>query len=67
MMLRVQLFQPLARDVRVNLRCRNIRMPEQQLHDSQVGAVVQQMRRKRMAQGMRGYRFGEPGLRRIAL
>ena len=41
MMLRVQLFQPLARDVRVDLRRRNIRMPEQQLHDSEIGAVIQ--------------------------
>ena len=61
-MLRVQLLQSFARYVRINLRRRNIRMPEQQLHDSQIGAVIQQVRGKRMAQGMRRNRLGEPGL-----
>ncbi len=53
MMHRVDLLQPLARDVRVNLRGRDVRMAEQQLHDAQVGAVVQQVRRERVAQRMR--------------
>ena len=49
MMLRMQALQPLARNVGVNLRCGQIRMPEQHLHHAQIGAVVQQVCRKGMA------------------
>ena len=53
MVLRVQLLQPLARDVRVDRRRRDVGVAEQQLHDAQVGAVIEQMRRERMAQHVR--------------
>ena len=52
-MLRVQLLQPLARDVRVDLRGRDVGMAEQQLHDAQIGAVVEEVRRERVAQHVR--------------
>jgi hypothetical protein len=42
--LRMQRSQTLARDVRIDRCRRNIRMPKQQLHGPQVGAVVYQMR-----------------------
>ena len=53
MVLRVQLLQPLARDVRVDRRRRDVGVAEQQLHDAQIRAVVQEMRRERVAQHVR--------------
>lgn len=49
MVMRMHLLQPLARNVRVDRRRRNVGMTEQQLHGAQIGTVVQQMRRERMA------------------
>lgn len=49
----MQRLQPLTGDVRINLRCRNIRMTEKQLDDTQIGSVIEQVRSKRMAQDMR--------------
>lgn len=45
----VQFFQALASDVRIDLRCRQVAVPEQHLHDSKIGASVQQMRRESVA------------------
>src|SRR3989344_6447728 len=56
MMFRMQALQPLTRNMRVNLRRGQVRMPEQHLHHAQIGAVVQQVRRKRMAQRVRRQR-----------
>lgn len=53
MMFSVQLLQPLPRYVRIYLRGRNVGMPEQQLHDPQIGPVVDEMRRERVPQRMR--------------
>ena len=46
-------FQSLLIDMRVNLRRRNIRMPEHFLDDPQIGPVRQEVCRKRMSQEMR--------------
>jgi len=46
MMALVQLLQPLARDMRIDSRGRDVRMAEQQLNDAQIGAVIQEVRRK---------------------
>ncbi len=43
-MLGMQLLQARAGNVGVNLRGRNIGMPQEQLHHPQVSAVVEQMR-----------------------
>jgi hypothetical protein len=56
MMLRVQRFKSLSGYVCVNLRRRDIRMPEQHLHHPQIRAMIEQMRGKRMAQYMGGQR-----------
>ena len=53
MMFRVQLLQSLAGDVRVDLGRRDVGVPEQELHYAQIGAVVQEVGRECMAQGMR--------------
>src|SRR3989454_8998444 len=53
----VDLSQPLAVDVRVDLRRRDVRMAEHDLHGSQIGAPLQKMRREGVAQHMRA----EPG------
>ena len=53
MMPRVQLLHALPRHMGVNLRRRNIRVPEQQLHHAQIGAVIEQMRCESMTQRMR--------------
>ena len=48
-----QALQPLLHHMGVDLRGRDVGVAEQRLHDAQVGAVVQQMARKRMTQHMR--------------
>ena len=53
MVLRVELLQPLARDVRVDRGRRDVGMPEQQLHDAQVRAVVEEVRGEGVAQDVR--------------
>jgi hypothetical protein len=50
MMLSVQLFHALARDVGIYLRRGKVAVTQQHLHDAQVGAVVQQVRGKRVTQ-----------------
>ena len=46
MVLCVQGFQAFAGDMRVDLRRRYVRMAEQQLNDTQVGAVVEKVTRR---------------------
>ena len=53
MMRLMQRLKALLRNMRINLGGRQITMAEQQLHNSQVGAVIQKVGRKRMAQCMR--------------
>ncbi len=48
-----QAFQSLFDDVGIDLRGRNIGVAEQRLDDSQIGSVVQEMRREGMTQHMR--------------
>ena len=44
--LRVQLLEPFARHVRVDLRGRYVGVPEQQLHYAQIRAVIEQVGRE---------------------
>ena len=53
MMLRVQLLQSLAGDVRIDRRRRDVGVAEQQLDNPKIGTVVQQMRGESMAQRVR--------------
>ena len=48
-----QTLQPLLEHVSVDLRGGNIGVAEERLHDTQVGAVVQQMARESMPQHVR--------------
>ena len=48
-----QAFEPLLDHMGIDLRGRDIGMAEQRLHDAQIGAVVQKMAGKRVAQHMR--------------
>src|SRR4029077_21126702 len=66
-MLGVQLLEPLARHVRVDLCGRKIAVPEQHLHHAQVRAVIEQVRGEGVPEGMRGELLGDPGLARVAL
>ena len=50
MMLPVHFLQALARDVRINLRRRQITVTQQHLHDPQIGASIQQVRRESVTQ-----------------
>ena len=52
MMNRVQLLQSFPCYVGVYLCSRNVAVSEQQLHDTQIGAVIEQVRRERMPQGV---------------
>ena len=54
-------FQSLLVDVRVNLRRRNVGMPEHLLDDPEIGAVAEQMRRKTVPQQVRVDVGLEPG------
>ena len=47
------LLEPLARNVRVDLRGREIAVPEQHLHHTQVRAVIQQVGGEGVPQGLR--------------
>jgi len=49
----VQALQSFAGDMGIDLRRRDVRMAEQQLHDTQVGAVVEQVRGEGMPEHMR--------------
>src|SRR5437660_4844958 len=52
-MLGVQSLQPLAGDVRIDGRRRDVGMSEQQLHYAKIRAVIEQVRRESMAQRVR--------------
>src|SRR6516225_5041595 len=67
MMLRVQLFETLARHVRVDLRRRKVTVPEQHLHDAQIGAVVQKVGSEGVAERVRRELLGDAGLARVTL
>jgi len=54
-----QAFQPFLDHMGIDLRGRDIGMAEQRLHDAQVGAVMQQMAGKGVAQHVRR---DQPGL-----
>lgn len=41
MVLRVQRFEPFFGDMGIDLRCCDVRMTEQHLHDTQVGTVIE--------------------------
>src|ERR1043166_9485694 len=50
----VHLAEPARRDVRVDLGRRDVRMPEERLHDPQVGPAGEEMGREGVAEGMWG-------------
>ncbi len=52
MMNRVQLLQPFPCYVGVDLCRRDVAVTEQQLHDTQIGAVIEQVCREGMPQGV---------------
>ena len=62
----VQFLQPLPRHMRINLRRRNIRMAQQQLHYPQVRPMVDQVCCEGMSQRVRGERLLDAGDRSIA-
>ena len=53
MKLPVNLFQPFARDMSIDLRGGNVGMSEHQLHRAEVGAVCEQVRGKGMPEHVR--------------
>ena len=66
MVARVQLLQPLARDVRVDRRRRDVGVAEQELHDAEVRTMVQEMRRECVTKHVRRKaRRRNPGLERM--
>jgi hypothetical protein len=52
-MLPVQALQALTRNVRINGGRGNVGMAQQHLYRTQVSPMIEQMRGKRMAQGVR--------------
>ena len=49
----MKFLQPLLGDMGINLRRRQIRMPEKHLHRAKISAVVEKVRSKGVAQGVR--------------
>src|ERR1700723_942015 len=66
MVLGMQLFQALARDMSVDLSRGQIAVSQQHLHDAQVRSMVQQVRRESVPQGMRREFLLHAGFLRIA-
>src|SRR5690349_9333414 len=66
-MLGVQLLEPLACHVRVDLRRREIAVPKEHLHHAQVGAMVEQVRSEGVSQRVRREFLGNTGLAGVAL
>ena len=66
-MLRMYLLQPLSCYMRINLRGRNIGMPQQQLHHAQIRAVIDEVGGKRVSQGVRRNWFVHAGFDCVAL
>src|SRR6266852_6507700 len=60
-MVLVQLLQALARHVGIDLRGRDIGVAEQELHDAQIRAMVEQMRGEGVAQRVRRERSAREG------
>ena len=57
----VDLADPLAGQVGVDLRCRDTGMTEQLLYDAEVGSPLQEVRRVRVAEGVRRDPLAEAG------
>src|ERR1700751_3367222 len=53
MMLRVHTLKSVQRYMRINLCCRNIRVAENSLYRTQIGAVLHHVRRTAMSQHVR--------------
>jgi hypothetical protein len=52
MVLAVQVFQPLSRNMRIDLRRREITVSQQQLYDPEIGTTIQKVRRKSVAEAV---------------
>ena len=61
----MKLLQPRARDVGINLSGGQIAVPQEHLHRSQVRAMIEQVRRKCMAQRVRRNGSCHPCLTRV--
>ena len=61
MELPVHFAQAAPGDVRVDLRCADIRVAEEFLDYAQIGAVFQQVRGEAVPQHVRGYVAGDAG------
>src|SRR5574342_47907 len=62
MILLVDLPEPLPGHLGIDLRCGDVGVAEHGLDRAEVGAVVQEMRRKRVTQGVRRDRDGDARL-----
>src|SRR5215510_9171301 len=59
--------QARLEDMRIYLSCREIRMPEHHLNGAEIGPVLEQVRRERMAQHVRAQRARETRLAAVSL
>src|SRR5687768_13446895 len=65
MKLVIQLLQPSPRDVSVDLRRRDVRMAEHQLDAAEIGAVLEEMGRKRVPEHVRRDVRADAGIARV--
>jgi hypothetical protein len=63
----MELFEPFARHMGIDLGGREIAMTKQHLHHAQICAMIEQMGGEGVAQGMGRERLADPGLDGIAL
>src|ERR1700693_774559 len=61
----VEFFEAFAGDVGINLGGGNVGMPQHRLDGPEICAPLQEVRRERMAEGMRRERLLEAGLCRL--
>ena len=66
-MLIVHAPQPLAQHVCIDLRRRDVRVPEHHLHAAKIGAPVKQVSRKTMADNVRGQILEDTGPQTVLL
>ncbi len=67
MVFAVQVLEPFTSHVRVDLGRRQVAMPQQQLHNSQISTTVQEVRCKRVAQAVRRHCLTQAGFFGITL
>ena len=63
----VGIFEPALVNVSINLRCRDVSVTEHLLDDAKIGAIIQEVRRKTVSQGVGCDVFGDSSMACVLL